>query len=173
MSRGLNKVMIIGTLGKDPELKYTPSGMAIAKMRVAVSESFKSKDGQRQEKTEWFNVVAFQRTAEIAGEYLHKGGQVYIEGKLQTREYDDKQGQKKYFTEVVANQMLLLGGKPRGEAQGGGEESQDPPKRGGFQRGQEPSSGDSLPAQPEADDFPPQDYPPSPSRSTDDDEVPF
>ena len=116
--KSVNKVILIGNLGKDPEVKYTPQGTPVAKITLATNERFKGKDGQWQDRTEWHNVVLWQRLAEIAGEYLKKGGKVYIEGRLQTRSWDDKQtGQKKYMTEVVANDLVLLGG--RGE--GGGE----------------------------------------------------
>src|SRR5246500_4590792 len=120
MAKSVNKVILIGNLGKDPEVKYTPQGTPVAKLAVATNESYKDKDGQWQEKTEWHNVVLWQRLAEIAGEYLKKGGKVYIEGRLQTRSWDDKQtGQKKYMTEVVASDLILLGG--RGEGGGGGD----------------------------------------------------
>jgi single-strand DNA-binding protein len=108
---------LIGKLGKDPEIKYTPQGTPVAKITIATNERFKDKSGEWQDRTEWHNVVLWQRMAEIAGEYLKKGGKVYIEGRLQTRSWDDKQtGQKKYMTEIVANDMILLGG--RGESSG-------------------------------------------------------
>jgi len=120
MAKSVNKVILVGNLGKDPEVKYTPQGTAVAKITLATNESFKDKDGQWQERTEWHNVVLWARLAEIAGEYLKKGNKVYIEGRLQTRSWDDKQtNQKKYMTEVVAGTMVLLGG--RGE--GGGDYS--------------------------------------------------
>lgn len=119
MAKSVNKVILIGNLGKDPEVKYTPQGTAVAKITLATNESFKDKGGQWQERTEWHNVVLWQRLAEIAGEYLKKGSKVYIEGRLQTRSWDDKQtNQKKYMTEVVAGTMVLLGGRGEG---GGGE----------------------------------------------------
>jgi single-strand DNA-binding protein len=118
--RSLNRVQLIGNLGKDPEIKYTPQGTPVAKLAIATNERFKDKNGEWQDRTEWHNVVLWQRLAEIAGEYLKKGGKVYIEGRLQTRSWDDKQtGQKKYMTEVVANDMILLGG--RGEGASGGD----------------------------------------------------
>jgi single-strand DNA-binding protein len=118
--KSLNKVQLIGNLGKDPELKYTPSGTAYAKLALATNERYKDKDGQWQDRTEWHNVVLWQRLAEIAGEYLKKGGKVYIEGRLQTRSWDDKQtNQKKYMTEVVANDLILLSGRSEG-GEGGG-----------------------------------------------------
>jgi len=113
--RSLNRVQLIGNLGKDPEIKYTPQGTPVAKLAIATNERFKDKNGEWQDRTEWHNVVLWQRLAEIAGEYLKKGGKVYIEGRLQTRSWDDKQtGQKKYMTEVVANDMILLGGRGEG-----------------------------------------------------------
>ena len=109
MAKSLNKVMLIGNLGKDPEVKYTPSGTPVAKLALATNERFKDKDGQWADRTEWHNIVLWQRLAEIAGEYLKKGSKVYIEGRLQTRSWDDKQtNQKRYMTEVVASDLLLL-----------------------------------------------------------------
>ena len=116
----MNRVTLIGNLGKDPEVKFTPSGTPVAKIALATNERFKDKNGEWQDRTEWHNVVLWQRLAEIAGEYLKKGGKVYIEGRLQTRSWDDKQtNQKKYMTEVVASDLILLGG--RGEGGGGGD----------------------------------------------------
>jgi single-strand DNA-binding protein len=118
--KSVNKVILLGNLGKDPEVKYTPQGTPVAKLALATNERYKDKDGQWQDRTEWHNVVVWQRLAEIAGEYLKKGSKVYIEGRLQTRSWEDKQSsQKRYATEVVANDLVLLGG--RGEA--GGESS--------------------------------------------------
>ena len=115
--KSVNKVILLGNLGKDPEVKYTPQGTAVAKLTVATNERYKDKDGQWQDRTEWHNVVLWQRLAEIAGEYLKKGGKVYIEGRLQTRSWEDKQtNQKRYMTEVVASDLVLLGG--RGESSG-------------------------------------------------------
>jgi single-strand DNA-binding protein len=121
MAKSVNKVILIGNLGKDPEVKYTPQGTAVARLTVATNERYKDKAGEWQDRTEWHNVVLWQRLAEIAGEYLKKGGKVYIEGRLQTRSWDDKQtNQKKYMTEVVANDLVLLSG--RGDSGGGGGE---------------------------------------------------
>lgn len=106
----LNKVMLIGNLGGDPEVKYTPSGTAVVSFSIATTETW-TKDGEKQSKTEWHKIVAWQRLAEICGEYLHKGSQVYVEGKLQTRDWEDKEGNKKYTTEIVINQMQMLGGR--------------------------------------------------------------
>jgi len=118
--KSLNKVQLIGNLGKDPEVKYTPSGTPVAKLTIATNERYKDKNGEWQDRTEWHNVVLWQRLAEIAGEYLKKGGKVYIEGRLQTRSWDDKQtNQKKYMTEVVASDLILLGGRGEGGGEGG------------------------------------------------------
>ena len=118
MAKSVNKVILLGHLGKDPEVKYTPSGTPVAKFSLATSERFKDKDGNWQDRTEWHNITAWQRTAEIAGEYLKKGSQVYIEGRLRTDSWDDKEtGQKKYRTEIVVNDLVLLGG--RGASEGG------------------------------------------------------
>ena len=119
--KSVNKVILIGNLGKDPEVKFTPSGTPVAKLTLATNERYKDKDGQWQDRTEWHNVVLWQRLAEIAGEYLKKGGKVYIEGRLQTRSWEDKQtNQKKYMTEVVGSDLVLLGGRGEGGAESGG-----------------------------------------------------
>ena len=121
MAKSVNKVILIGNLGKDPEVKYTPQGTPVAKLTLATNESYKDKDGQWQEKTEWHNVVLWQRLAEIAGEYLKKGSKVYVEGRLQTRSWEDKQtNQKRYMTEVVGNTMVLLGGRGESATESGG-----------------------------------------------------
>lgn len=109
MSRGLNKVQIIGHLGKEPEMRYTPSGKPVTTFSVAVSRSWNSADGERHSETEWFNVVAWGNLAEICKTYLTKGQQVYIEGRLQTRRWEDKEGAKHTSVEVVANEMMMLG----------------------------------------------------------------
>jgi single-strand DNA-binding protein len=108
----LNKVMLIGNLGKDPEIRYTQGGTAVATFNVATTEKFKGKDGQMQDQTEWHRIVAWARLAEICGEYLHKGSRVYIEGRLQTRKWTDQNGNEKYTTEIVAREMKML--SPRG-----------------------------------------------------------
>ena len=128
MARGINKVILVGNLGNDPETRYTPSGAAVTTISVATSESWTDKQsGQKQERTEWHRVKFFGRLAEIAGEYLRKGSQVYVEGSLRTDKYTDKQGIERYSTDIVANEMQMLGG--RGE--GGG----DAPRSGGSERG--------------------------------------
>lgn len=120
MARGVNKVILLGNLGKDPEVKYTQSGMAIARFSLATTERAKDKDGNWQDKTEWHNLVAFGRTAEVAGEYLKKGRTIYIEGALRTSSWDDKEsGQKKYKTEVIVNDLVMVGGQRDG-GEGGG-----------------------------------------------------
>ena len=112
---GINKVILVGRLGKDPEVRYTPSGAAVANFTIATSEEWKDKDsGEKQERTEWHRVVAWRRLGEICGEYLHKGSQVYIEGRLQTKSWEDREGNKRYTTEVVAQIMQMLG-SPRKE----------------------------------------------------------
>lgn len=110
-SRGINKVILIGFLGQDPEVKYMPSGGAVANLSLATSEQWKDKDtGEQKTRTEWHKIVIYGRLGEIAGEYLRKGSQVYIEGRLQTRKWQDKSGQDKYTTEIIANEMQMLGG---------------------------------------------------------------
>lgn len=113
MARGINKVILIGNLGKDPEVRYTPSGLAVANITIATSEGWKDKQsGEMQERTEWHRVVFYQRLAEIAGEYLRKGSKVYVEGRLQTRKWQDKNtGQDRYTTEIIASEMQMLDSK--------------------------------------------------------------
>lgn len=108
---GINKVILIGNLGKDPELRYTPNSKAVATFSLATTERWKDKEGQFQEKTEWHNIVAWGKQAEICKEYLKKGSSVYVEGRLQHRSYDDKDGNKKYITEIVARSVQMLGRK--------------------------------------------------------------
>lgn len=125
----LNKVMLIGNLGKDPEVRYTASGTAVAGFSIATSEKFKGKDGEWQERTEWHNITLWGRLAEIAGEYLAKGKTVYIEGRLQTRKWQDRDGKDRYTTEIVGEKMQMLSGKGEG---GGG-------RQGGRPAGDAPS----------------------------------
>jgi single-strand DNA-binding protein len=142
MAKSVNKVILIGNLGKDPEVKYTPQGTAVAKFTLATNERYKDKSGEWQDRTEWHNVVAWARTAEIVGEYLKKGRTVYVEGSLRTSSWEDKQtNQKKYKTEIVVNDLVLLGG--RGEAAGGGE------AQGGGARGAANHFDQSAPPEPE------------------------
>lgn len=117
MSRGLNKVQIIGHLGKDPEMRYTPSGKPVTTFSVAVSRSWNSADGERHNETEWFNVVAWGTLAETCKQYLSKGQRVYVEGRLQTRRWDDKEGVKHTSVEIVANEMLMLSDRRDGSSQ--------------------------------------------------------
>ena len=117
----INKVILIGNLGRDPEVRYMPSGDAVANITIATTETWKDKAGEKQEQTEWHRVAMFGKTAEIAGEYLKKGSQVYIEGKLQTRKWTDKEGQERYTTEIRADRMQMLGSRS------GGSERMAPP----------------------------------------------
>ena len=152
MARGVNKVILVGNLGKDPEMKYTASGAAIANITIATSESWNDKQtGEKQEKTEWHRVVFFRRLAEIAGEYLRKGSQVYIEGKLQTRKWQDQNGQDRYTTEIVANEMQMLGsrggeGESRPQGGGGGGFRNNPNQPARQQQLQQPIRQTFLPA---------------------------
>ena len=126
----VNKVIIIGNLGRDPETRYMPDGGAITNISVATTDKWKDKSGEMQEKTEWHRVAFFGKLAEIAGEYLKKGSQVYVEGRLQTRKWQDKDGQDKYTTEIVANQMQMLGSR-QGMGGGAGAEREMPAEREG------------------------------------------
>ena len=138
----VNKVILLGNLGKDPETRYTTGGDAVTNLNIATSETWKDKSGEKQEKTEWHRVVLFGRQAEIAGEYLKKGRSVYIEGRLQTRKYTDKDGVEKYSTEVVGDRMQLIGSAR--EAGGGGDADFSAPaggSGGGRRDSSAPSSG--------------------------------
>jgi single-strand DNA-binding protein len=149
----VNKVILIGNLGADPELRQTQSGMAVANLRLATTDNRKDRDGNRQERTEWHRIVAFGRTAELCGQYLSKGRQVYIEGRLQTRSWDDRDGNKRYSTEIVADNVTFLSGGDRSGGGGGGGGDQ-----GGYQ-----SAPPSNPAPARPDAPPPED----------DDDLPF
>ena len=143
MARSLNKVMLIGNLGRDPEVRYTPSGVAVATFTIATNESWRDQDGNTQERTEWHNIVAWRKLAEICGEWLKKGKKVYIEGRLQTRSYDDKNtGTKRYITEIVADNMIMLdsrgGGAEAGQQASSSQTPEEPPTQGG-------SKDDDLP----------------------------
>ena len=118
MARSVNKATLVGNVGKDPEVKFLPSGSAVANFTLATSERFKDKSGELQERTEWHSLVAYQRLAEIVRDYVKKGSKLYIEGRIQTRSWDDKDGQKKYKTEIVVNELVLL--SARGEGESGG-----------------------------------------------------
>ena len=147
MARGINKVILVGNLGADPDTRYMPSGGAVTNLSVATSEQWRDKEtGDQTERTEWHKVAMFNRLAEIAGEYLHKGSQVYIEGRLRTRKWQDKEGNDRWTTEIIADQMQMLGGRGGGMSGSGG--------GGGAQRA---SGGQSAPApsraaEPEFDD---------------------
>lgn len=127
MARGVNKVILVGNLGKDPEVRYSPGGQAVANVTIATTDSWKDKNtGEKQERTEWHRIVFFGRLAEIAGEYLKKGAQIYIEGRLQTRKWQDKEGKDRYTTEIVANEMQMLGSRS-GAGMPSDTSSQEPP----------------------------------------------
>ncbi len=140
MARGVNKVILVGNLGNDPDIRYTAGGAAVAKISLATTDSWKDKEsGEQQDRTEWHRVVFFGRLAEIVGEYLRKGSQVYVEGRLQTRKWQDKSGNDRYSTEIVANEMQMLGGRS-----GGGMSNNDQAPPSQMSKNQ-PSSG-SAPA---------------------------
>ena len=130
----VNKVILIGNLGRDPETRYMPDGGAITNISVATTDVWKDKNGEKQEKTEWHRVAFFGKLAEIAGEYLKKGSQVYVEGRLQTRKWQDKEGVDKYTTEIVADRMQMLGSR-QGMGGGGGEREAPAEREGGAPRG--------------------------------------
>ena len=153
MARGINKVIIVGNLGGDPETRYMPSGSAVTNFTVATNESWKDKQtGEQKERTEWHKVAMFNRLAEIAAEYLRKGSQVYIEGKLRTRKWQGQDGQDRYTTEIIADEMQMLGG--RGGAGGGGSYGGGGGSFGGGQQGGgQQGGGGNAPPQPGPDDF--------------------
>ena len=161
MARGINKVILVGNLGQDPETKAMPSGMTVCNLRIATSESWKDKQtGEMKEQTEWHSVAMFGRLAEIAGEYLRKGSQVYIEGRLRTRKWQDKEGRDRYTTEIVANEMQMLGSRGGGMGgEGRGEPRGESRASGGGGRGGEGGYGDA-PRSGGSDQF-------------DDDDIPF
>ncbi|MEZ4361352.1 MAG: single-stranded DNA-binding protein [Kofleriaceae bacterium] len=127
MAGGVNKVILVGHLGADPDMRYTPSGQGVCELRLATSESWNDKNGQRQDRTEWHRVVVWGKRAEICSKYLAKGRQVYVEGRIQTRSYDDKEGHKRYITEVIANDVQFLGGGGNREGGGGRSSGRDEP----------------------------------------------
>ena len=148
MARGINKVILVGNLGQDPDTKAMPSGMTVCNLRIATSESWKDKQsGEMKEQTEWHSVAMFGRLAEIAGEYLRKGSQVYIEGRLRTRKWQDKSGNDRYTTEIVANEMQMLGGGA-GRGMGGEGRAQAARATGG-----DAGSGDPVRSSTERDEF--------------------
>ena len=136
----VNRVMLVGRLGKDPEMRYTSSGMPATNFSMATDERWKDRNGERQRRTEWHNIVVWRNLAEICGKYLHKGKQVYIEGRIQTRSYDDRDGNKKYITEIVADQMQMLGSKGDGGSRGQQNDS--------FDQRQEPQAEEPKVAEP-------------------------
>lgn len=153
MARGVNKVILVGNLGKDPEVRYMPNGGAVANLTIATSETWKDKQtGQNQEKTEWHRVVMFNRLGEVAGEYLKKGSQVYIEGKIQTKKWQGQDGQDRYSTEIIASEMQMLGSRAGGAsdfggapADGGGQQYQSQPQQQApAQQQQAPQQGQSY-----------------------------
>lgn len=191
MARGVNKVILVGNLGGDPEVRYMPSGNAVTNVTLATSESWKDKNtGQMQERTEWHRVVFFNKLAEIAGEYLRKGSQVYVEGALRTRKWQDQSGQDKYTTEIVASEMQMLGG--RGGSGGGGAtgagDSYNQDNSGGYsqapqqprqqrpqqapQQNYQQPQGNQAPAQSRPQQ-PPQQPQPAPGFDDFDDDIPF
>ncbi len=162
MARGINKVILIGNLGSDPEVRYTPNGAPVANFSLATSESWNDRNtGERQERTEWHRLVLWSKLAEIAGQYLKKGAKIYVEGRLQTRSWDDQSGQKRYATEVVVNDMQMLDSRGEGGGSGSGSGGRD----AGYNPSGDPSGGQNVgpAAQPAA--------PPPPSG--DDDDLPF
>jgi single-strand DNA-binding protein len=159
MARGVNKVIVVGNLGQDPETRYIPSGSAVTNLRIATNESWKDKQtGEQKDRTEWHSVAMFGRLAEIAAEYLRKGSQVYIEGKLRTRKWQDKDGNDRYTTEIIADEMQMLGNRAGG---GASTISDSPP----------PTNAPPTNAPPT--NAPPTNAPPQSSENDFDDDIPF
>lgn len=149
MARGVNKVILVGNVGKDPEMRATAGGMNVASFTVATASGVKGQDGKWEDKTEWHNCVAFQRTAEVVRDYVKKGTQVYVEGRIQTRSWDDKEsGQKKYRTEIIVNDMQLLGGRSGAGEGGGSFEGRSSGSAGGSTGGYSKSNTSSYDRQP-------------------------
>jgi single-strand DNA-binding protein len=150
----VNKVILIGNLGRDPETRYMPDGGAVTNVSIATTESWKDKNGEKQEKTEWHRVAFFGKLAEIAGEYLKKGSQVYVEGRLQTRKWQDKDGQDKYTTEIIADRMQMLGSR---QGMGGGDREAAGEREGGSRPASKPAAAGAAagakPAGSKFDDF--------------------
>lgn len=143
---GVNKVILLGNLGRDPEMRYTPDGTAIASFSLATSENFKDRDGNKQERTEWHNVTLFGRQAEIAGEYLRKGSQAYIEGRLKTEKYTDKEGVERTVTKIIGDRMQLIGRRGDGNGDGGSEGSGTQAAATSGSRGGGGGAGNAAPA---------------------------
>lgn len=163
MARGINKVILVGNLGQDPEMKYTQGGMAVCSMSLATTSVRKSKDGETIEKTEWHRVKAFGKLGEICGEYLKKGRQVYIEGSIRYDKFTGQDGVEKYFTDIVVDEMQMLGGGGEGGGGGGGQRSE------GGQRAARPQRSESAPQR----DAPAQRQAPAPNDDFGDDDIPF
>jgi single-strand DNA-binding protein len=180
-SRGVNKVILVGNLGNDPEVRYMPNGNAVANLSIATSESWKDQQGAQQERTEWHRVTMYRRLAEIAGEYLKKGSQIYLEGKLQTRKWQDQQGNDKFTTEVIADSMQMLGGRNEGQGGGGGGGGyqQKPQSQGGYQNNnQQPAAPQSNQGGYQNNNQAPQQAPKAPPQMSEpdmgfDDDIPF
>lgn len=161
MARGINKVILVGNLGNDPDVRYTAGGAAIANVSIATTEGWKDREsGEMQEKTEWHKVVFFGKLAEIVAEYVKKGSQIYIEGRLQTRKWQDKEGNERYTTEIVANEMQMLGGRSSGGGAGGGGPGGNPERERPA-----PSEGSSQPSRSSAR--------PAADQNFVDDDIPF
>ena len=172
MARGVNKVILVGTLGNDPEVKYMPTGGAVTNISLATNESWMDKNtNQKQERTEWHRVVAFRRLAEIMGEYLRKGSQVYIEGKLQTRKWQDQSGQDRYTTEIVASDMQMLGGRSGGTGDFSGANTQQ--QAAPQQSYNKPAASQPAAAQQRPQQRPPQQDAPPHNFDDFDDDIPF
>lgn len=189
-TKGVNKVILVGNLGNDPEVRYMPNGNAVANLSLATSESWKDQQGQVQERTEWHRLTMYRRLAEIAGEYLKKGSQIYVEGKLQTRKWQDQQGQDRYTTEIIVDQMQMLGGRggegggtgsgyqrPQNNQQGGGHNANQgggynqAPAQGGYNNNQ---GGGYNQAPPQGNNQPQPKSPPMAEPDFDfDDDIPF
>lgn len=178
MARGINKVILIGNLGQDPETRAMPSGNAVTNVSIATSESWRDKQtGQQQDRTEWHRVVFFNRLAEIAGEYLRKGSKVYVEGSLRTRKWQDQSGQDRYTTEIVANELQMLDGRGDngGDYMGGAQQGYGAPQQsyGGSQNYAPPASGGGYPQGGMKPAPAPQAAPPSGGFDDFDDDIPF
>lgn len=175
MARGLNKVLLIGHLGGDPEVRYTPAGLAIASLNLATSSSVKNKQtGQWEDATEWHRVVLFERLAEVAGEFLRKGSQVYIEGRLQTRKWQDQNGQDRYTTEIVANEMQMLGGRGADNANAAtASMPSSAPAPSNYNAPAARPTASTRPAAAQQPSSAPANYSPSASSANFDDDIPF
>jgi len=177
-SRGVNKVILVGNLGQDPETRFLPSGGAVTNVTIATSETWKDKtSGQQQERTEWHRVVFFNRLGEIAGEYLRKGSKVYVEGSLRTRKWQGQDGQDRYTTEIVANEMQMLDSRGSGDSAGGGQYQQQAPKQSAPQQQQQRSAPQQQQQAPQQQ-YAPQQQPAAPQAAPGgfddfDDDIPF